>query len=118
MDGAVDLAQEQRGVDFLGEQALPAGLGERPVLDRIAARADDPELDPLRLPPVRLREPPSRLVRLRERKRRAPRAENEERGGGDGRALWHRVSIRAIAGAVKRHSLRQPVALTGARRWA
>ena len=34
MHGRVDRAGEERGVDFLGEQALAAGLGERTILDR------------------------------------------------------------------------------------
>ena len=54
MDGRVDLARQKREVDLLGEEALAAGLGERPVLDRVAAGADDLERDPLDVPAVRL----------------------------------------------------------------
>ena len=39
---------EQRLLDFLGEQALAAGVGQRPVLDRVAAGADGLDLDPRR----------------------------------------------------------------------
>jgi hypothetical protein len=48
--GGVDRAREERGVNLLGEQALAAGLGERAVLDRIAAHANDLERDPVDLP--------------------------------------------------------------------
>ena len=37
----VDPPVEERRVDFLGEQPLAAGLGERPILDHVAAGADD-----------------------------------------------------------------------------
>jgi hypothetical protein len=58
----VDRAGEQRGVDFLGEQALAAGLGERTILDRIAGCSDDLERDPLDLPAMRLCEAKSRFA--------------------------------------------------------
>ena len=61
VDRAVDLAREQRGVDLLREQTLSAGLGERPVLDLVAARADDPEFNSLRLPIKRVGEAAARL---------------------------------------------------------
>ena len=47
MHREVDGAGEQRLLDLLGEQALAAGLRQRPVLDRVAGGADDLELDPL-----------------------------------------------------------------------
>ena len=87
VDGGVDLAREQRDVDLLGEQALAAGLGERPVLDRVAARADDPQLDVLLRPAVRLREPAPGLVGLSERQRRAAGAKDEKRRSGHGNSL-------------------------------
>ena len=74
----VDRAGEERGVDFLGEQALAASLGERPILDRVAGGADDLKRDPLDLPAMRLGQPAARLVRLRERQGRTARAEREE----------------------------------------
>jgi hypothetical protein len=40
VDGDVDLAVAQRLLDLLGEQALAAGLGQRPVLDAIPRGAD------------------------------------------------------------------------------
>ncbi len=48
MDRAVDLVRRERDIDFLGEQTLAARLGERPVLDDVAARAD--ELSAIRSP--------------------------------------------------------------------
>ena len=57
------------------------------------------ELDPLGRLAVRLGEALARLVRLRERERRAARAENEMRRVGA--VFRHRASIRAIRGAVK-----------------
>ena len=54
MDRRVDFAGEERGVDFLREQALAAALGERPVLDAVAACADRLERDALDLPALRL----------------------------------------------------------------
>ena len=73
MDSGVDCAGEQRGVYFLGEQALAPGRGERPILDRVAAGADNLQYDPPDLPAMRLRKPPPRLVRLRQRQRGEPR---------------------------------------------
>ena len=54
MDRGVDRAGEKRDVDLLGEQALAAGLGQRPVLDAIATGADHLKRDPLDLPALRL----------------------------------------------------------------
>ena len=63
----VDRAGEERGVDFLGEQALAAGLGERTILDPITGRPNDLKRDPLDLPAMRLCQAKSRFVRLHER---------------------------------------------------
>jgi len=75
--GGVDCAGDERGVDFLGEQAPAAGLRKRTILDRVAGRANDPEPDPLDLPAMRLGEAAARLVRPRERKGRTARAKRE-----------------------------------------
>ena len=45
VDGEVERALEQSGLDLLGEQALAADLGQRPVLDPVALRAHDHDLD-------------------------------------------------------------------------
>ena len=47
MHGEVDAPVEQRLLDLLGEQALAADLGQRPVLDAVAGGADDDDLDRL-----------------------------------------------------------------------
>ena len=43
--GDVDAARQQRFLDLLDEQALAAGLGQRPVLDGIARGLDGDDLD-------------------------------------------------------------------------
>ena len=48
MHREIDLAREQRLLDLLGEQALAAGFGQRPVLDAVAAGADRHDLDRVR----------------------------------------------------------------------
>ena len=45
MHGEVDVAGQQRLLDLLGEQALAADLGERPVLDAVAGGLDDAHLE-------------------------------------------------------------------------
>ena len=50
----VDRAGEERRVDFLGEQALAAGLGKRTILDPIAGRPNVLKRDRLELPAMRL----------------------------------------------------------------
>jgi hypothetical protein len=66
MHRGVDLAGEQRRVDLLGEQALAAEIGERPILDDVAAGADDQSRDAGLLPAVRCRDQSSRLAGLGE----------------------------------------------------
>ena len=81
MHGRVDRAGEERRVDFLGEQALAAGLGEGAILDRVAARADDLKRDALDLPALGLSQAAAGLVRLDERQGRTARAKREQGGG-------------------------------------
>ena len=45
MDGKIDRARKQRLLDLLGEQALAADLGQRPVADPVAGRRDGDDLD-------------------------------------------------------------------------
>ena len=78
MHGEVDPALEQGGIDFLGEQALAASLGERPILDEVAAGANDGDRHAPLVPAVRGGQPAARLLGLREGERRAARAEGEE----------------------------------------
>ena len=89
----VNCADKERGVDFFGEQALAARLGERSVLDNVAAGADDLKRDPLNLPALRLGQEAARLIRLRQRQGRSARAEGEE-GGGAHTRLHHLRSSR------------------------
>ena len=86
MDGEVDAAVEQGGIDFLGEQTLAASLGERPILDDVAAGANDGDRDARLVPAVGGGETAARLLRLGEGERRAARAEGEEDCGGHGEA--------------------------------
>ena len=79
MHGEVDGAGQQRLLDLLGEQPLAAGLGERPVLDRVAGGADDLDLDPLGVEAAGGGEPALHLARLHQRQRRAARADTENR---------------------------------------
>ena len=90
MDRGVDLAGDERGVYLLGEQSLAPGLSERPIPDRVAARADDLERNSLDFPSQRLGKPTPRLARLRERERRAARAQREKGGRGHRGRYQHR----------------------------
>lgn len=92
VDCRVNRADKERGVDFFGEQALAARLGERSVLDNVAPGADDLERDPLYLPAVRLGQKAARLIRLRQRQGRSARAEGEEGGGAQSGYIHSRSS--------------------------
>ncbi len=48
VDRGVDPAREKRLFDLLDEQALAAGLGQRPILDDIARGLDGDDLDGVR----------------------------------------------------------------------
>src|SRR5260370_41294457 len=78
MDRRVDLARKHRGVDLLGEKPLSARLREGSVLDPVARRADDDDLEPRFLASVRGGEQTARLVGLRERERRSARANSHQ----------------------------------------
>ena len=75
MHGDVDLARQQRLLDLLGEKALAAGVGERPVLDAVAGGLDGANLE--RMPPgaVRRLQPLLHFARLGQGQRRAARAD-------------------------------------------
>jgi hypothetical protein len=79
MHGKVDGAGKQRLLDLLGEQALAAFLGERPVADHVARGADRLERDRLRGKGVRGGEAIAHELGLRERERAAARADDERR---------------------------------------
>ena len=61
----------ERDVEFLGEEALAAGLRQRPILDGVAGRLDDARAAGARRgQPERGSDEPSRVsLRLRERER-------------------------------------------------
>ena len=80
---------KQRLLDFLGEQALAAGFGQRPVLDHVAGGADDLDLDPLRVEAAGRWRGGLHLARLHQRQRRAARADAQD--GAVGRGLCHRT---------------------------
>ena len=75
MHGDVDAAGEQRLLDLLGEQALAAGLRQRPVLDAVAAGRDHHDLERVLRQAMRRHQPRARLMRLRQRQRAAARSD-------------------------------------------
>ena len=90
MHREVDAALEQRLLDLLGEQALAAGLGQRPVLDPVAGGADHLDLDPRRIEAMRLRQRVAHHAGLRQRQRAAARADPQN--GRSSLGLRHRTS--------------------------
>ena len=89
MHREVDVAGEQRLLDFLGEQSLAAGFGQWPILDDVAGGADDFDLDPLGVEARRGGEPALHLARLHQRQRRAARADAQD--GSLAGGLCHRT---------------------------
>ena len=73
MNGKVDLTAHEGAIEFLGEQALAAGLRQRAILDRVPGRADRNNLDLQRA--VGHREPAFHLFGLRQGEGAAARAE-------------------------------------------
>ena len=71
MHREVDPARQQRRLDLLAEQALAAELGERPVGDPVAGRADRHDLERARRGELgmRARERPADQLGLRQRQR-------------------------------------------------
>ena len=78
MHGKIDRAGQQRLLDLLGEQALAAGVRQRPVLDRVAAGADGLDFDPVERDAARRGEAALHLPRLDQRQRRAARADAQD----------------------------------------
>ncbi len=98
VDGEVDAAVEQGGVEFLGPQRLAADLGQRPILDAVAGGDDDDDLDRDRR---RGDERVANHVRLRQRQRRSARPELQRlhRAGcaSRGRAWQAAGRVQAVA---------------------
>ena len=93
MHGDVDLAGGERLLDLAGKEPLAADLLERAVLHPVAGGLDHRDLE-RRLGQIeRLPKPAACLVRLRERKRRAARADLEGAGRG-GQVLYHACRFR------------------------
>ncbi|MEA2857831.1 MAG: hypothetical protein QOH98_2152 [Methylobacteriaceae bacterium] len=76
MHREIDLVVQKREIEFLGEQALAAGIAQGAVLDRITARADDADGDCLFGNAMRMREFGAHLMCLRQRQRRAARPDS------------------------------------------
>src|SRR5438132_4554160 len=99
MHRQIDGAGDERLLDLLREQALAAGLGQRPVADHVAAGADDLELDALSGKRVRGGQAITHLSGLRERERAAARADDERRGADRGRRRGlHPMTSQGYAG--------------------
>ena len=83
VDGGVDAARQQRFLDLLDEQALAAGLGQRPVLDGVAGGLDGHDLDGAGADKRRhgRRQRVADEARLGERQFAAARAESQKRRG-------------------------------------
>jgi len=78
MHGEVDHSRQEGFLDFLGEKPLAAGCSERPVLDRVAGSADHLDLDPVVVEARHRGEAQFHLPRLRQRQRRAARADAQD----------------------------------------
>ncbi len=88
MNRDVDVAGQERRIEFLGEQPLPARFGQRTILDRIACRADLQDGDRRLRPFVGRREPTARLVSLGQRQGASPGSQSQR-----DRLARHAVSL-------------------------
>jgi len=81
VDGEIDPAVAERLLDLLGEQALAAGLRQRPVLDGIAGGLDDGDGDALRRPAEGGGQRIAHRMGLPQGQRAAAGADGKARGG-------------------------------------
>lgn len=88
MDGDVDVAFEESAIELLREKALAARLGQRPVLNPVACRADDFDLEMCGVEMVRRRETLAQFMRLRKCEAAATGADPERRNN----IFWERRS--------------------------
>ena len=84
MHGKVDLARQQRGIEFLGPQRLAADLGQRPVLHAVAAGEHRDQFDIALIQPMRRDQPRARFFGLGQGEGRTAGAEAQD-GLGHGR---------------------------------
>src|SRR5262249_56087583 len=80
MEGKGDGAGEERLLDLFGEEALAAGVGERPAADPVAGGVNRLERDRVGGKRVRGGEALAHELRLRERERAAARTDDEREG--------------------------------------
>ena len=92
MDSNIDAARQKRLFDLAGEQPLAADLAQRFVLHHVAGDLDHHHLERRLGQPERRPQPVTRLIGLRQRKRRAAGA-NLQRSGGGGHILCHARSL-------------------------
>ena len=85
MDGDVDVAADLRDIEFLGEQAFAARFRQRPILNGVACRLDDDDLDPVLRHRVSAGKQRADLMRLRKRQRRSARANSRQGSVGHAR---------------------------------
>ena len=88
MNGDIDVAFDESGIEFLREKAFAARLGQRPVLNPVACRADDFDLEMCRVQMVRRGETLAQLMRLRKCEAAATGADPERRNS----VFWERRS--------------------------
>ena len=69
MHGAIDLASNLRLIELLGEKPLAARFRKRAVLNYVAGRLDDNNLDHFRIDAMGARQQGANLIGLRERER-------------------------------------------------
>lgn len=79
MNGNVDLARDHCRLDLLGEKALAAHLGQRAVLDPVAGRLDDDDLERGLRQVMGRHQTRTGLMRLGKRQRAAARADAKDR---------------------------------------
>ena len=91
MDGQVGFAGDQRPVQLLGPERLAADVGERTVLDPVAAGLDGDDLNRVRAPAMSGDQRLCGHARLRQRERRTPGAQAQRSAKV---ALWGEKHIR------------------------
>lgn len=112
VDGKVDLAMEQRGVEFLGPQRLAADFGERAVLDAVAAGHLRAQFDRALAPAHRGAQARAGFFGLGHGERRAAGAQTERAIRLGAIRLRNRMLAGGLSGRVRR-GVHAWVAVTG-----